>query len=148
MKNLLFVFLVLLWSCSGLELITEEQRNVEFIESQNIGKDIAFDKALEWIAINFNSANDVIQLKDKETGILVVQAVFSYPYDILGSITETVGYTMTIRLKEDKIKFEFKTKNLLTGFPPQKGDLQKINNNYLTIKNEILTALNKEDTDF
>lgn len=67
-------------------------------------KDQLFSKAMEWIALNFKSANDVIKLQDREGGKIIVKGLSreSYGFKLLG-MNSAAGYTqhftmdMTIR---------------------------------------------------
>jgi hypothetical protein len=149
MKKIFLIAFVFIYGCSAYEYITSEQGYKEYIEQHNLTKDKAFDICIEWIAVNFRSANTVVQLKDKESGKIVVQAVGSYYYDILKAVLINYNYTMNITIKDQKIKFEFTTHGTDNAPHPQVGDLPKILSDYEQIKNDILAALkNLKKDDF
>ena len=142
-KHLIFLLLSLvLVSCAGYEQITQEQRDKSFIETQPLDKDTAYDAVLEWLAKNFYSANNVIQLKDKDRGTIVVQAIGSYYYDILHTLVNNYHYTLTVNIKDQKIKLDFNTNDIVeSGQLPQAKDLDDIYDNYSKIKDEIISYL-------
>lgn len=73
----------------------------EVIELQNLtGKQI-YSKALEWFALRYNSANDVIQLKDENN--LKVIGKGSYKIDYY-SRNPNIYHTIIIESKDNKVK--------------------------------------------
>jgi len=61
----------------------------------------------QWIAINYKSAKDVIQLNDKENGIIIVKGVFPNVYCSGMASPPDVSHAMTIKIKEGKVKISF-----------------------------------------
>lgn len=149
-KVLLLTALIMITGCASYVEITNQERTLEFIEEHNLTKEKSYDIVFEWIAKNFVSANDVVQLKDKENGNIIVQAVGSYPYDVLKTLIMNYNYTLSIKTRDNKIKFEFTTNKLVnTGNYPQKGDLQKVNGYYLSVKDRIMEFMkNYNEDDF
>lgn len=87
------------------KLPTDEDGKVVFekvFEVPNKSKDVLFGKALDWLTKYYKSANDVIQLKDKERGKIIGKGIFT--------ITHWLGHkwnashTLTIRVKDNKLK--------------------------------------------
>lgn len=62
-------------------------------------KEVLFDKALEWFALNFKSSNDVIQIKDKEAGKILGS------FTIYNSDAGPVSGNIIILLKDGKYKY-------------------------------------------
>lgn len=82
----------------------------EVIEMPNMTKDILYSRAYEWFAKTFNSAQNVIQMQDKENGKIVGKGSFG---DInitanLGLVTieGKVNFTISVYLKDGKYKYE------------------------------------------
>jgi hypothetical protein len=68
-------------------------------------KDELFLKAKSWLVHEFKSANDVIQLSDKEAGKLIGKGYFEYIHDggLFGYNTiDKIWFTVTINVKQDK----------------------------------------------
>ena len=147
MKKLIPVMLLFVFGCSSLKPITdnpitEEQRKFDIIKQQPLTKDKAYDAVIEWIATNFINANTVILLNEKENGRIIIQAVGIYYDDTMKTDLVEYNFALIIRIADNKIKFEFTTNNTINNNNlPQVGDLNKINDNYILIINDILTAL-------
>ena len=43
-------------------------------------KDEIFSKTMLWVAEKYNSANDVVQLSDKDAGNIIVKAMYNHRY--------------------------------------------------------------------
>jgi hypothetical protein len=68
---------ILVFNCqSQSELPIDSIENIvkfqEVVEIEGQDKNALYARGYEWIAKTFNSANDVIQLKDKEEGVIVL----------------------------------------------------------------------------
>ena len=142
MKKYFAIVLLFLFGCAGYMPIEESERYTEYIEEHPLTKDKAYDATLEWIATNFRSANTVIQLKEKENGRIIVQAVGSYSSDILQAVIMNYNYTFSIRIADKKIKYEFTINNIVGGStPPTKHGLPDIKKSFIETKNSIQNAI-------
>jgi hypothetical protein len=78
---------------TGLVTITE------IIELEGFSKDAIYNKTKLWITQTYKSPQDVLQLDDKENGLIVIKAI--------SEISPTyVHYTFTIKIKDGKIKLD------------------------------------------
>lgn len=67
-------------------------------------KNDLFAKCLNWLAINYRSANDVVQLQDKENGKIIVKGIYQplsagYVWQYTG-----VRHTVIIDVKDGKVR--------------------------------------------
>jgi len=137
----------------------EDQRN--YVEIHNVTKDIAFNKTMEWIALNYNSAKSVIQLSDKLNSKIIIKAklALNIQIDGLGTIFEKgyLDYTLNISLKDNKAKFTFYTGKLTfltsssvfrSGNYPPKNSMLEIINHYEYTKNSIISTINQSNSDW
>ena len=81
---------------------------VEVLEFENRTKDDLFDKTIEWVTLNYNSANDVVQLNDKEAGKLIVKGIVVLPASM--GRTLNINHTLTFEFKENRMRYRY------TGF--------------------------------
>ncbi|MQP25582.1 DUF4468 domain-containing protein [Flavobacterium sp. LMO8] len=68
----------------------------------SIKADMIFTKAKEWIAINYKSANDVIQLADKESLKIIVKGNFKtsmFMKDVW------IAHTLILDFKDNKLRY-------------------------------------------
>ena len=92
--------------------------------------DILFDKIHQWIALNYNSANDVIQLNDKINHMLIIKG--NYITNVLGVKESWYPHTLEIKVKDGRFKYTItvhKYKDL--------NNEMAFNSNSLGFKNKI-----------
>ena len=99
MKKLLILFLATL-TCN---LAIAQNEEGEFNEKLtfSIQKEHAYTNTLIWIAESFNDANNVIKLKDKEEGIIVVKG-------FIKDADFSTSFTMTFRFMETECSVKIK----------------------------------------
>lgn len=68
-------------------------------------KSVLFSNALSWFALTFKSANDVIQMKDAETGKIIGKGIFEMTDNGGKSLPRNI--TITISIKDSKYKYDF-----------------------------------------
>ncbi len=76
-----------------------------------------FNGAKEWIALNFKSANDVIQSADKDTGTIIAKGNTTYQCNgvgdcLLNLADSTLEFTLKIDTKDEKARLTFSHFNL------------------------------------
>lgn len=79
------------------------------IDVEGVSKQELFDRAVLWIAENFRSSNDVVQLKDKEEGTIVARGGLKYDAPGLSPGFNYSGYfefTLKFECKENKYRYE------------------------------------------
>jgi len=82
MKKLLFLSLLLLAFSTTygqslvLDTITGKYKSTGIVQVDSLKKDIIFSKTKEWIALNYKSSKDVIQLSDKENSKIILKGAF------------------------------------------------------------------------
>lgn len=105
---LLLVYLAMVIS----PLLAQELLKVDtVIALPGVSKDVAFIKASEWIASKYNSANDVIQLSDKEAGVILCKGMFPHEYGksgTYGNLWGNIHYTLITKFKDEKIRITVK----------------------------------------
>ena len=70
----------------------------------SVKKDQLFSKAKEWIALNYKSANDVIQLVDKETSKIILKGNFSTSLFLKQG---WIGHTLVLDFKDGKFRYSY-----------------------------------------
>ena len=110
MKRVLFL-------CTYLWILTFTAHAQELLEVDTViplpgvPKETAFMKASEWIASKYNSANDVVQLSDKESGIIICKGMFPHEYGksmTYGNLWGNIYYTLITKFKDGKIRITLK----------------------------------------
>ncbi len=108
MKKLMLTFTIL--TAISLSVYGQEPLTyTEVVQVDSVSKSELFNRAKLWFATAYNSANDVLQIDNKEEGEIIGKAnmnytptVFSGGYTIKGSIK----YTIKIFVKEGRYKYE------------------------------------------
>ncbi|MDD5772366.1 MAG: DUF4468 domain-containing protein [bacterium] len=117
MKKMFFISLICLFlsACGKDSYVRNDgyapnESHIEYIVEYNKTKNEAYSIAENWIAKKYNSANNVIQQKDKENGVIVVKAIAPCVTGWMGDAAMTGGYanyTLEVRMKDNKSKISF-----------------------------------------
>lgn len=87
------------------EILPLENGNViytEVVEVQNVDKKELYSRAKKWIVLKYKSANDVIQLDDKEDGTIIGKGNFNIKYY---SRNPKIEHTIQIETKDGRFKY-------------------------------------------
>jgi hypothetical protein len=103
MRQILMCMLVL----TASSLLAQE--NVSFekvIKVDSTKKAIIFATVNDWFASTYNSANDVIQMSDKEEGIIIGNGSMNYNYGKMSysCYTGYIKYTIKVYVKDNRYK--------------------------------------------
>ncbi|MDR3287458.1 MAG: DUF4468 domain-containing protein [Prevotellaceae bacterium] len=105
MKKVLFIALVCV--CSA----TFAQQPISYskvIQTDSVGKDALFASINEWFASTYNSAKDVLQMTDKDAGIIVGNGNTKYSYGgmIYSCYEGWLKYSIKVNVKDNRYKVE------------------------------------------
>lgn len=84
--------------------ISQKYEAQEIIKLDSLKADVIFTKAKEWITLNYKSANDVIQLADKETLKIIVKGNFS---STLFMKQGFISHTLVLDFKDEKMRYTY-----------------------------------------
>lgn len=111
MKKLLLIFgliiplIVLSKGKNKINLPYDSINNVivyDTIISCSLNKDKLHTIANEWIALNYKDSKSVIQMNDKEAGVIIAKGIYG---DIVYGISSIdVKHTLTLRFKDNKVR--------------------------------------------
>lgn len=92
----------------GQNLLIDEQTGKyakqAVIEVENQPKQLIYKKAVEWITLNYKSANDVIQLKDESEGKIILKGNFSSNMYMKAGLIE---HTLILEFKDNKFRYSY-----------------------------------------
>lgn len=95
-------------SAQSIEMdATTGKYKLQAVEEVNpeLTQDQLFAKAKQWIALNYKSANDVIQLDDKEEGKIICKGNFALKQSLL--LTGRIAHTLVLDFKDGKFRYNF-----------------------------------------
>lgn len=130
--NLIFgIILVLMTSlnCNAQEFEMKEKTISGIFDIEGKSKTEIFASINKWIALNYNSAQNVVQLNDKESGNIIVkginEAVYKnvmkelYPKNKYMQEFSTVefNHTMEINVKDNKFRIIYTLTDIITPAP-------------------------------
>lgn len=106
MKHLFSLLLATLLSVSAFA--QEKLTFSEVIPTENLSKMDIYAALRGWVATSYNSAQDVIQMDDKDTGIIICSALFEYSYGKLQykAYEGVIKYTLKLQIKDGRFKAE------------------------------------------
>jgi hypothetical protein len=104
---------ILFWFLLALNAATATSQEAlsksEVIEVPGASADELFNRAYEWFASTYNNANEVLQIKDRDSYTLIGKALFSYEAPMLyGSdmVRGTISYTIEVKTKQGRYRYE------------------------------------------
>jgi hypothetical protein len=100
------------YSQLNYDTVKNELSYSEVVQSPNNNANQLYSNIYEWFAKTYNSANNVIQLNDKENGKIIGKGGFTIiPIHQWGNIktpqTFFVNYTLTVQIKDGRFKYDF-----------------------------------------
>ena len=123
------------------------------IQADGKSSDAIYSTLKLWVATTYNSANDVIQLDDKENGKFIVKALSSFGYKVMGAnIGSKCFYTLTIDTKDNRFRYTINITEVEVGTKnqsaykiliekPDKGQSKDILKEVETIKNDLIQRM-------
>ncbi len=101
--------LLLLIALSTINLFGQDALTYsKIISTDSVGKAKLFSIINEWFATTYNSANDVIQMTDKEEGVIIGSGSMSYSYGKMAyqCYEGFIKYTIKVYIKDNRYKVE------------------------------------------
>lgn len=127
MKKLLLIALLLIaFSSFAQQAVnmpkdstTSKVAYIEVVEAEGVTAAELYSRAREWVSTSYKSANNVLQMDDKQEGKLIGKAYqdFVVPTAI-SKVTEQMWYTFKIYVKDNKYRYEI-TDIYSKGYPTQ-----------------------------
>jgi len=104
MKKITFFYFLLF---SGMVFAQMPEKNGKFIyenvvQVENASQNVLYKRALLFFAMNYKSANDVIQMKDEAAGSVVGKGVFKITYYTRNPI---ISHTISVFVKDGRYKY-------------------------------------------
>lgn len=151
---------IALTGCSGMRAIPEQERNIErIVNAPGLTKEQIYIETKIWIAENFHSSKEVIEVDSRGDGLIIGNGVMNYPctgMDCFGRDGHQVPFTMKIEIKDEKFKATFSNIRIkLPSMPPfqvasenpisQQGDMDKIKPALIQLTDDLLTSMQKHE---
>lgn len=136
---LLLLFTITSLSTYGQEFTPQEKSIVGIFKAEGKTKANIFAFVNKWIAINYNSAQNVIQMNDKESGDIIVKGINKATYkNIMKDLypsnkylpdynTLDFNHTLEINVKDDKYRVTYTLTDIIK---PQELAGYNIDNQY------------------
>lgn len=100
------------YACTNSETKTTENKSFTYIHTAQLNKKDLYNKIMVWMAKTYNSAKDVIQLQNPESGQIIGKGVTSF----LNIVVEIpCEYTISIDIKDKKYRVIFEQFTALWG---------------------------------
>ena len=78
----------------------------EVVEVPGVSRDELYDKLRRFVVLNYKSANNVIQLDDKESGNIVIKGLIPYEINWMGVSPYNSRHTLDIKVKDGRFKYQ------------------------------------------
>ncbi|ORL45380.1 hypothetical protein IIF7_11178 [Zunongwangia atlantica 22II14-10F7] len=127
MKKLITIITLILTSITAnAQEYTNQTKSITGIfQAEGKNKDEIFENINKWIALNYNSAQDVIQMNDKDGGNIIVKGINSITYKnnikelypnnkfIAETITNKFNHTIEVNIKENKYRIIYTLSDII-----------------------------------
>jgi hypothetical protein len=109
--KLKFIIIILLFSVNSfsqdylLDILPLDNGNVKYtgvVKVDGVNKKELYSRAKKWVVLSYKSANDVIQLDEKEDGIIIGKGNFGINYYSRNPI---IKHTIQIEIKDGRYKY-------------------------------------------
>lgn len=110
MKRQLLLFLIFFAFTTAygqslkLDSLSGKYQSTGVVQVDSLKKDVLFLKTKEWITLNYKSANDVIQLTDKENCKIILKGAFSTNMFMKEGWLE---HTLVFDFKDGKFRYSY-----------------------------------------
>ncbi|TDE07733.1 DUF4468 domain-containing protein [Flavobacterium sandaracinum] len=84
--------------------ISQKYEAHQIIELESLKADVIYTKTKEWIALNYKSAQDVIQLADKESLKIIVKGNFN---STLFMKQGSISHTLVLDFKDGRMRYTY-----------------------------------------
>lgn len=135
----------------AIDSVSNKYQTSGILKIDSIAPDVLFSKTMEWIAINYNSANDVIQYSDKTTLKIIIKGAFQVNLFLKPGL---IFHTAIFEFKYGKMKYTYSDFSYYSNgsgdMPFEKSMIskknviatteQRIAQNLESIKNHVLTS--------
>ncbi|RFM31602.1 DUF4468 domain-containing protein [Chitinophaga silvisoli] len=108
----------------------------QVLAADSIKGDLLYSRALQWVALNYKSANDVIQYKDAEVRKIIIKGnfpIFMFLKD------GWIRHTLTLEFKDGRYRYIFSN---FVYYSSGTGDMPF--ENKLMSKNKLLAVTNEK----
>jgi len=165
MKRLLIIFSIILPAFSNAQFQMPIKDGKVFYEEidtiPNLSKAELYNRSKIWFVNTFNSAKAVLQMDDKESGIVMGKGITAYDAGnvITGTMRNSINYTININIKDNKYRiqvYDIYVTNQNASYTPEyclkypkmnKKKLENIDNNVKDLIAGFKTAINKKTDD-
>ena len=107
--TLIVIFTFLCFNIFCQEFMTDESGNIYYsavVDVPNKTKNEIHVQANQWVAKNFKSANDVIQMNDKDAGKIIVKGGFEITTKFAGVMQNNIVYfLLDFSFKDNKYRY-------------------------------------------
>jgi hypothetical protein len=132
--------------CAGMDdavrlTIEPSEQAVNYVDKFELDKNQIYDRSLSWVTQAFNSSKTVVDLKDREAGLISIHAV---DYTPVALTRLPYKYSIQIRIKDKKTKLTFTVDGMDTqygGYPP-KNSIKFIHANFSSLHSSYALAVN------
>lgn len=141
-RLLLISFALTLSACSSAPQLSADQRIAEWVyDTPGVTKDVAYGRAMSWVAKSFRDSKNVLEVQDKATGKIIGKG--NYPCSVLTSAMDPnkaiVRFTLDITVKDAKSRIRFEDLDMMST-NPQAAFVNNVNSaeDVQKVKNECL----------
>ena len=109
---------LLLSGCASMASASQDERQAVVVEEHDQTKDVAYERMMRWVAMNYVSAQNVIQRDDKESGTITLAGMTEFTRNYVA--TFPIRYNLTVDVRDERARFTY-----VIGDSPEASGLSK-----------------------
>jgi len=138
--------ILIVTACKGTQRATPEKlAPEEEIVQHPLSKNEAYTRAYRWAAENYASANEVVQMEDKESGTLVMKGAYERSVANVPGKSGIFLYTLTLDIRDEKMRLTFDPQGW-ADYRTSNNDVDNAVEHFrMNIKPSLVSALEEVD---
>ena len=124
--------------------IEPSEQTIEFVDTWEIDKNKIYDSTLSWATQAYNSSVNVIDMKDRDAGLVSIHAIFNVPVSF---VSLPCNYSLQIRVKDKKTKMTIVIGEMATkvnGSYPPKNSMEMVRAHFRHLHETYQTAIKNQ----
>ena len=141
-----FMVIMLISGCASMSVADPNLNYQKTYEQPGKSKEDIYSKALQWLARTYNDSKAVIEYQNEEEGKIIGRGISEVTFNptLIAPITHQIQYTITIDIKENKIRITYDNFKNLDAASFFNDSFNKLQPQLVELSEELNKYINSE----